>query len=228
MKLNTIKIVNDFLFTHRSMYAIYGILNLINGKIYIGSAINVYHRLHTHKSKLDLNQHANPHLQAAWNEYGSFAFEFMVLESVLWKSDLIEREQYWIDLTNCFNPECGYNIRKIAKSNLGLKKPPVTEETRKRLSIALKGKKLSDAQKHRISEFQKGRKQSEEQKKNAVLGRAGYRHSEKTKAKMSASQYAKSTWPHLDKSACKCRECKDRRNLSDRLRKYNHEGKYAL
>ncbi len=217
-----------WLFSQPSSYAIYGILNLLNGKIYIGSAVNIYHRLRTHRSKLKHNQHANKHLQSAWNEYGELAFEFVVLDYVLWKSNLVEREQAWMELTNCCEPQLGYNLRKIAKSNLGLKKPPVSEETRKRLSFANKGRKISDAQKQAISEFHKGKKRSPEHIASAVKGRAGYSHTTETIAKITVSNSMPDKWPHPDKSACKCRDCKDKRNFADRLRKYNHEGKYSL
>lgn len=141
---------------HKS--AIYGILNLLNGKIYIGSAVDYYHRLRTHKSKLKYNVHVNKHLQSAWNEYGQLAFEFIILEYIFNRNDLIDREQFWINLTDCHNPELGYNIRKIAKSNLGLKKKEITLETRLRLSIANKGKKHSDETKAKLSLLSKGRK----------------------------------------------------------------------
>jgi group I intron endonuclease len=216
------------LFSYPYKSAIYGILNLINGKIYIGSAVNVYHRLHTHKSKLKYGNHGNKHLQSAWREYGELAFEFIVLEYVLWKSDLIDREQIWIDLTDCHNPECGYNFRKAAHSNLGLKKPPVSDETRLKLSIANTGRKLTEERKKKISEFHTGRKHTEEQKANAVKGREGYRHSDDTAAKIGASNSLPDKWPHADKSACKCRECKDKRNLANHLNRYNRVGKYAL
>lgn len=221
-------IIEKFLFSQPSKHVIYGILNLVNGKIYVGSAVDFYHRSRTHKSKLKYGEHANKHLQSAWIEYGEMAFEFIVLENVLWKSDLLDREQYWIDLTDCHNPEHGYNFRKLAKNNLGLKKPPISIETRKKLSIANTGRKLSEEHKKKISEFQKGKKQTDEQKINAVKGRAGYRHSDDTIARIGASNSLPDKWPHPDKSACKCRECKDKRNLADRLRCYNREGKYAL
>lgn len=226
MNLITIENVNH-LFSVPSKSAVYGILNLVNGKIYIGSAVDSYHRLRTHKSKLKHNQHGNKHLQSAWNEYGELAFEFIILEYIIDKKDLIEREQVWIDLTDCHNPECGYNFRKLAHSNLGLKKNEISLETRLKLSIANTGKKLSEEHKKKISEFQKGRKQTEEQKIKAVEGRTGYKHSAETAAKIGASNSLYEKWPHADKSACKCRECKDKRNLADRLRFYNREGKYS-
>lgn len=223
-----LKIKNqEHLFNHFSKHVIYGILNLVNGKIYVGSAVDIYYRFHTHKSKLKYNQHVNKHLQSAWNEYGELAFDFIILEHVMWKSDLIDREQYWIDLTDCYNPEHGYNFRKIAKSNLGLKKI-VSKETRLKLSVANKGRKHSQETKFKLSKARKGKILSDIHIANAVKGRAGYTHSAETKAKMSVSQRDKNKWPHADKSACKCRECKDKRNLADRLNFYNHEGKYAL
>ncbi len=95
---------------------IYVIRNLINNKIYIGSAINLNNRWFSHRNKLNNNNHVNRHLQSSFNKYGIDNFIFEVLEYVLDKSYLINREQNWIDF---FNPE--YNIRKVAENNMGLR-----------------------------------------------------------------------------------------------------------
>lgn len=59
---------------------IYQIRNLVNGKIYIGSAVNINSRWRTHKANLNLNKHKSKHLQASWNKYGINTFIFKVLE----------------------------------------------------------------------------------------------------------------------------------------------------
>jgi group I intron endonuclease len=108
---------------------IYKITNLVNGKIYVGSSVNVYNRMHTHFAKLKREVHSNKHLQASYLKYGRKAFSFTVLE---YCDNFTEREQYFIDT---LNPE--YNHRLVAQNNLGLK---VSEETKKKISITLTDK----------------------------------------------------------------------------------------
>jgi len=206
--------------------AIYGILNLLNGKIYIGSAVDVHSRLRTHKSRLNLNKHPSKHLQGAYNEYGSFAFEFMILEYCD-KIELTEREQVWFELTNCYDPKCGYNKRKMATSNLGIKLGPASEARKQKMSELFKGRIITQEQREASSKALTGRKLSPEHIANAVKGRKSFARSEEMKAKCRASHKAKSSWPHEKGWNCNCRECLDRKNLIRRLKRYNHEGEFS-
>lgn len=49
---------------------IYKILNIKNGKFYIGSSNNIKVRWSQHKTLLKNNKHENKYLQNAWNKYG--------------------------------------------------------------------------------------------------------------------------------------------------------------
>lgn len=60
---------------------IYAIVNTINNKQYIGSAINIKSRWVDHKKRLRKGNHHCKHLQFAWNKYGESAFSFIVLEA---------------------------------------------------------------------------------------------------------------------------------------------------
>lgn len=51
------------------IHAIYAILNTINDKVYVGSAVNLRLRWNNHRSQLNLNKHDCQHLQSAWNKY---------------------------------------------------------------------------------------------------------------------------------------------------------------
>jgi group I intron endonuclease len=107
--------------------------NLVNDKIYIGSA-SVYFadRKKSHLYKLRHNVHPNKHLQSSWNEYGENNFIFEILEECE-PDKCVEREQYWIDTLQATNKELGYNLRAEASSNLGFKH---SEETKKQMSIS--------------------------------------------------------------------------------------------
>lgn len=76
---------------------IYNIINIINGKIYIGSAMCFYHRNHIHLHHLRHNTHYNDHLQRAFNKYGEENFKFEIIEYVEDKSKLIKREQFYLN-----------------------------------------------------------------------------------------------------------------------------------
>jgi group I intron endonuclease len=111
---------------------IYQISNSINGKIYIGSSINLKQRFNDHKKLLRYNKHPNKHLQSAWNQYGEKAFIFNIIELVD-NNSLLIREQYYIDLLYSSNKNLGYNISKIAGNTLGTKR---TDETKLKMSFA--------------------------------------------------------------------------------------------
>lgn len=105
---------------------IYKITNLVNGKFYIGSAVNVKNRFSTHVSELNSHTHDNRHLQRAWDKYGKDKFKFELIEEIKEKELLLEREQFYIDN---FNPD--YNICRIAGNTAGRK---FTEESKKKIS----------------------------------------------------------------------------------------------
>lgn len=94
---------------------IYKITNNQTKKFYIGSTVDRFSkRIGTHRSQLLNNQHKNKHLQSAFNKYGREAFSYTILEHGIPKEQILEREQYWIDITNACDPSIGYNICKKA------------------------------------------------------------------------------------------------------------------
>lgn len=99
---------------------IYRIVNKINGKGYVGSAINFIKRWWKHKFDLRKNRHHSIKLQNAWNKYGEENFDFIVIELVKDKNKLIEREQYWINFYDASHPKKGYNVSPTAGSPLGV------------------------------------------------------------------------------------------------------------
>lgn len=75
---------------------IYKIINVINNKFYVGSAVDLKRRKTRHFSELRKNKHNNRHLQAAWNKYGEQAFVFVVIEDVAPDADLLAAENVWL------------------------------------------------------------------------------------------------------------------------------------
>jgi len=178
--------------------AIYQIFNKNNGKIYIGSAENLYKRWSEHKRGARRNRHTNKYFQNAWNKHGEEAFEFSILEIVKDINNIFEREQFYLNKLKPWNRKIGYNIHKDAKGPRGVKR---TKETKKKLSECKMGpknpmyqrdfsiehrKKISEAnskEKHwlwgrhvrddvksKISDKLTGYEQTEEHKKNTSRG----------------------------------------------------------
>jgi group I intron endonuclease len=115
------------------MKVIYSIINLINNKKYVGSAINFKKRKQIHLSDLRNGTHHSITLQRSWEKYGEDNFVFIVLEEVDNSEDLIKREQWWID-----NSSCEYNIAKVAGSSLGIKRRKETIEKVRQANLGLK------------------------------------------------------------------------------------------
>ena len=97
---------------------IYKILNKINNKIYVGQSEDIDRRWEQHKYGK-----GNKHLRSSFLKYGLINFEFTILEECENdKSILTQKEQYYIDLFECYNPQKGYNKNKSAKPNLTKKR----------------------------------------------------------------------------------------------------------
>lgn len=129
---------------------IYKILNKINDKFYIGSAVDLPKRWREHQRKLNEKTHKNAHLQAAWDKYWNTSFEFVILE-ICSKDMLIEREQFWINATNCCDRSIGYNLNPTAGNMLGFKH---SEETK----LKFKNRIYTDEIKANMSKGQTGKK----------------------------------------------------------------------
>ncbi len=206
---------------------IYGIINLVNGKIYIGSAVDIRNRWYTHKINLRNNKHQNKYLQRSWNEYGELNFKFFILEICV-KLDLIKREQIWMNYNNSYDFKFGYNLARVAGSQLGYRH---TEETKNKLRNV-----IFDADKKiKMSEGQKGKRHTKETKLKIAISCTGRKLSKEAKLKISQTHKGKkqslehiaklslvrkgrsinrnlSKWPHELGSKCTCRVCLDRNN----------------
>ena len=137
---------------------IYMIQNTINGKIYIGQSIDIELRFKSHKNKLERGNHDNIHLQKSWRKYGKEKFEFDILCECE-EEKLNETEEYYIFELMTYNSRIGYN------KNYGGSSGRPTEETKKKLSEAGKGRQHTEETKKKMSEAKKGKSFSEEHRK---------------------------------------------------------------
>ncbi len=167
---------------------IYQIVNVRNGKCYVGSAQNIKGRWTDHLSYLRRQIHTSK-LRRAWDKYGEDNFQFLVLEHCS-LSDLTVREQYWIDALDSF--KTGYNSRPRAENNLGAPGPnkgkKFSAEARSKMSASHKGHPGFWTGKSRGSPLPETRKKLSV----ALMGRSptmvGKTHSVETRKKMSEAR----------------------------------------
>lgn len=114
---------------------IYQITSKLTGKKYIGSAKHFGIRRRNHIFQLSKKKHHSVILQNHVNKYGLDDLTFSILEFLCWDENVINREQYFLDL---LSPE--FNILKVAGSNFGRK---TSEQTKIKLVNSHLGKKPS-------------------------------------------------------------------------------------
>lgn len=103
---------------------------------YVGSSVNIYNRLHEHRSYLKRNVHTNPIMQNLYNKYGLEAFSCKILEECQ-QEVLTQKEQSYIDLTNPY-----INITKEVIRNTP------SPESSKKIANTLKDKRKKGIIKH--------------------------------------------------------------------------------
>ena len=160
--------------------AIYAIVNNVTRDMYVGSSVGVNRRWSAHRNLLTKKCHYNSRLQRAYDKYGSGAFDWEIIQFVDDKTQLLAREQFWM---NFFAPV--YNGRPVANSPLGTKH---SAETRAKMSAAAKKKVFTEKHKQNISKAKKGIcTTSDAQKKSlSELGKSRI-FSAEVRAKISAS-----------------------------------------
>ena len=165
-----------------NMMGIYEITNLADGKMtsYVGSTVNIRSRWRHHILRLRRGAHPNPHLQHAWNKYGEGAFSFCLLEQVINKECLREREQLY--LNRAFQIGDTYNIaQNVEAPLLGHN---FTEEHKYKLSQALQGNNNGVGYRH-----------TKESRLRMSQSRMGRHHSKEARRRMSESKKGKSRQP---------------------------------
>ncbi len=99
---------------------VYQIRNLINGKIFIGSSINLEGIINRYKFQLKLGSHPNRILQKDWDEFVEEDFNFEILEELEqrdgldYPKELEFLEDLWIEKLQPFGKN-GYNLKKKSR-----------------------------------------------------------------------------------------------------------------
>ncbi len=147
---------------------VYGIFNLINGKVYIGQADDLAERYKEHWATNGINKAHNKYVNRAFKKYSSENLIFIILETVQLfgkvNQDIINldyHEQYWLDYFKAAKRDYGYNILEKAGTSRGAsfyqeeshrdklrqimldyyKENPISEETRLKMGESKLGYK---------------------------------------------------------------------------------------
>lgn len=142
---------------YKDNYGIYGIINKINGKVYVGQTGERFLRRYWHHQwKLRDNSHDNMYLQNAWNKYGEDNFEYVILEVAEDLNLLDELEikyiEYYKKNNLCYNMLLGGGGRRGFKMSESAKEI-IAQKNRQHML----GKKHSEETKRKMSETRKGK-----------------------------------------------------------------------
>jgi len=168
---------------------VYKIVNKVDGKFYIGSTCDANRRFAFHLKSLQKGNHHSVYLQRAFNKYGKDSFVFVIMVTCSKEKQFLI-EQQLIDELRPFDNSIGYNMNCKVDSREGR---PMSEEARKKMSVAKKGKPSP----------RKGIKASEETKRRSSESHKGQAHpykgmtgvvSDKTKQKISESLKGRTGW----------------------------------
>jgi len=175
---------------------IYKVTCLVNNKIYIGKTIYPLNKRKTNHLSEARKKRNKSILHDAICRYGEDSFVWEVIDEVLFSESLIELEKYYIKkfksrVPNGYNitvggegypPNFQSSIESRKKMSISAKnKPPMTEETKKKMSESSMGNKnpnygkhWSDEHKKKLSDKKIGKKLSEETRRKigmALLGK---------------------------------------------------------
>ncbi len=134
------------------------------GKMYIGSSVDIESRWRQHVLDMVANRHTNIKLQRAYNKYGVDYFTFTIIEVVADKTKLLLQEQKYLNILFHYNIS-KYNILRTAGSNYGVQRSQQTKEKMSKAQIGNKnniGRVNSMETRQKMSIAQKGRFISQE------------------------------------------------------------------
>lgn len=163
---------------------IYLLYNKINGKLYVGQTTrNCPNSRFKEHVKASRSEHQRKRMvissaifKHGWNNFGRF-----VIDTCETYEELNNLEKYWINRLNCLSPN-GYNLRTGGSDSR------FSEESRAKLSLALKGRPKSAETKAKIAEAAKTSEAAASHRALLALSRLGTKASDETRAKMSLTR----------------------------------------
>jgi len=204
------------------MRCIYKIINAVNNKFYVGSAVNYEKRKARHLWRLRRGDHANKHLQSAWNLYGEAAFVFAVVQVVSESDDLLVAENVWlhehVGRDYCYNIATDATAPQLGmfgeKNAMWGKTFQHTEDAKTRIGAASQTRVQSDEEKQKRRLTMRGKPQPAEvrAKISATLsgegnfwyGKKRPDHGEKVSKAVAVTDSSGSAATYLSISAVRC------------------------
>jgi group I intron endonuclease len=117
---------------------IYKIENIVNGRMYIGSSVDINKRINRHKNDLIENKHINCYLQRDFNKYGMSSYLFECIELCNMENLKILEQKYLDEIfSNKKYYEKYYNIGKDATGGDNLSNNPNRLEIIKKIKNGL-------------------------------------------------------------------------------------------
>ena len=225
---------------------VYRIYHKESMKSYVGKSVHPQRRIREHLS----GRTSSPAIRAAIKKYGADAFRVEVLESEVPESCLSKMEILHIRFFKSIAPD-GYNLTDGGEGVSGLKRGDpwnkgktsiYSDDTRRKMSEANKGKKLSPEARKKVSEAGKGRTPWNKGKKYTPEARQkmkghpahnkGKSPSPETRQKMSKAHKGRDPWNkgktsiYSDGTRRKMSEARKGRSLSPETRqKISEAGK---
>ena len=175
-------------------FCVYKIINLVNGKVYIGKTSDVNARWRKHvKIAENKEEKAHQYLHKSISKYGVVNFVIEKIESNLTEIESFDRERFWIKTLDSKNPDVGMNLTDGCEGTSGLKWSEDSREkirgsnnhnfgkitpddVKEKLKISSTGRKLSTEAKLKISETHKNKTISDEQKNQLSELNSGEKH----------------------------------------------------
>ena len=68
---------------------VFQIRNQVNGKIFVGSSMNLEKIFNRHRFELEMGSHRNTSLQKDWNEFGAESFVYEILGEVKYEAEKV-------------------------------------------------------------------------------------------------------------------------------------------
>jgi group I intron endonuclease len=174
---------------------VYAIVHVPTSRAYVGGTVNLIQRGRGHERHLLRGDHRNSLLQAAWTQDGPSAFEFVVLELVNDKADLLAREQYHIDRLAAYFKSGGFNLVPLAGTQKGLIH---SEESKAHFAETHRGMKASSEARALMAHHNRELWRQPEYRARMLAKRAekrGVRLSDEHRAKLSRTLSGKKRTP---------------------------------
>src|ERR1700686_2320173 len=132
-------------------FYVYQLKNKLNNKLYIGESKDPYKRLIRHKSIANCKKGYIIH--AAIRKYGIENFDFSILYSFETKQEALNKEKELIKEFKSNQKKFGYNITEGGE---GCSRGPLSEEHKRKISVALTGRIKSEATRQKLREARLG------------------------------------------------------------------------